>query len=89
LTLLISMLPIIQRHQILSPSKVLFMQDRGRRRGTAVVSRVTTAGSLGLPQLKDLDGTASLKPEPSICHSRFDPLDYRDGDHSSGGHRID
>jgi hypothetical protein len=38
---------------------------------------------------ESLDGTASLKPEPSICHSGFDPLDCRDGDHSSGGHRID
>ncbi len=38
---------------------------------------------------ESLDGTASLKPEPSICHSGFDPLDCRDGDHSSRGHRID
>jgi hypothetical protein len=30
------------------------MQARATRRGTAVVSRVTTAGSLALPQLKAL-----------------------------------
>jgi hypothetical protein len=46
LALLRSMLPIIQRHQMLSLSKVLFMQDRATRRSTAVVSRVTTAGVL-------------------------------------------
>jgi hypothetical protein len=42
-------------------------------------------------QLKSLDGTAGLKPEPSIlsiCHSGFDACDYRDGDHSSGWHRT-
>ena len=38
---------------------------------------------------ESLDGTASLKPIPSICHSGFDPLDCRDGDHSFGGHRIE
>jgi len=43
LALLLSMLPIIQRRQILSLSKVLFMQDRATRCGTAIVSRVTTA----------------------------------------------
>jgi hypothetical protein len=44
LALLMSMLPIIQRHQMLSLNKVLFMQDRTTRRGTTVVSRVTTSG---------------------------------------------
>ena len=43
---LMSTLPIIQRHQILPFGKVLFMQDRIIRRGTAVVSRVMTAGVL-------------------------------------------
>jgi hypothetical protein len=36
LALLMSMLPIIQPHQLLSLSKVLFMQDRATRCGTAV-----------------------------------------------------
>jgi hypothetical protein len=38
----------------------------------------------GLTVAKSLDGTASLKLEPSIYYSGFDPLDYRDGDYSSG-----
>lgn len=54
LALLMSVLPIIQPHQMLSLSKVLFMQDRATGRGTVVVSRVTTAGSPALPQLKAL-----------------------------------
>jgi hypothetical protein len=56
--LLLSMLPIIQSHQMLCLSKVLFMQDRATRRGMAVVLRVTTAGSPTLPQLRAL--TASI-----------------------------
>jgi hypothetical protein len=32
---------------------------------------------------ESLDGTAGLKPEPSICYSKFGALDYRDGDNSS------
>jgi hypothetical protein len=88
LTLLMSMLPIIQPHQMLSLSKVLFMQDRTTRRGTAVVSSYDSWFA-GPAAAESLDGTASLKPEPSICHSGFDPLDYRHGDHSSGEHRID
>lgn len=42
----ISMLPIIQRYQILSLSKVLFMRDRATRYSTTVVSSVTIAGVL-------------------------------------------
>jgi hypothetical protein len=41
-----SMLPMIQRYQMLSMSKVLFMQDCAIGRGTAVVSRDMTAGVL-------------------------------------------
>ena len=53
------------------------MQDRARRSDTADVLRVTIAESL--------DGTTSLKPKPSICYSRFDPLDCCDADHSLEG----
>jgi hypothetical protein len=31
---------------------------------------------------KSLNGTAGLKPEPSIYYSRFNALAYRDGDSS-------
>jgi len=62
-----------------SPEQGIVHARPRKKGGTAVVSR--------LRQL--LDGKPSLKPEPSICHSGFDPLDGRDGDHSSGGHRID
>jgi hypothetical protein len=44
LALLMSMLPII--YNVIKLGKVLFMQDRATRRGTTVVSRITTAAML-------------------------------------------
>ena len=44
MALLMSILPII--YNIIRLGKVLFMQDRATRRGTTVVSRITTADML-------------------------------------------
>jgi hypothetical protein len=37
---------------------------------------------------ESLNGMASLKPEPLICYSGFDPLNCRNGDYSSREYRI-
>ena len=42
----------------------------------------------GPVEAESLNGTTSLKPKPSIYYYGFDTLNYRDGDHSAGGHRI-
>ena len=42
----------------------------------------------GLAGAENLDGTACLKPKPSIYHSRFDSLDCHACDHSSGSRCI-
>lgn len=41
-----------------------------------------------LAAAENLNGTAGLKPEPSVYHSRLDALDCCDGDHSSESCRI-
>jgi hypothetical protein len=87
--LLMSMLPIIQPPPDAFPEQgIVYTKPCNKARYGSCIEGYDSwfAGSV---VAESLDGTASLKLKPSICHSGFDPLDCRDGDHSSGGHRID
>jgi hypothetical protein len=89
LALLMSMLPTIQAPPDAFPEQgIVHARLRDKARYGSCIEGYDSWFA-GPAAAESLDGTASLKPKPSICHSAFDPLDCRDGDHSSGRHRID
>jgi hypothetical protein len=80
LALLMSILSIIQPHQIFSLNKILFIQDRATRYSIAI-------SSPALLQLKTRR-YGSLKPKPLIYYFRFDSLDYCNNDYFFGKYYI-